>query len=80
MKPKKEGEKDYDKNYENWRHDVQTLWNAHKKALEALDGVISAEVSHTEGTAIITLEKDISDDVLKQAVEEQGYQVTGILN
>lgn len=51
-----------------------------KKALEALDGVISAEVSHTEGTAIITLEKDISDDVLKQAVEEQGYQVTGILN
>jgi len=37
-------------------------------------------VSHTEGTAIITLEKDISDDVLKQAVEEQGYQVTGILN
>lgn len=51
-----------------------------KKALEALDGVISAEVSHTEGTAIITLEKDISDDVLKQAVEEQDYQVTGILN
>ena len=51
-----------------------------KKALEALDGVISAEVSQTEGTAIITLEKDISDDVLKQAVEEQGYQVTGILN
>ena len=51
-----------------------------KKALEALDGVTSAEVSHTEGTAIITLEKDISDDVLKQAVEEQGYQVTGILN
>lgn len=50
-----------------------------KKPLEALDGVISAEVSHTEGTAIITLEKDISDDVLKQAVEEQGYQVTGIL-
>lgn len=51
-----------------------------KKALEELDGVISSEVSHTEGTAIITLEKDISDDVLKQAVEEQGYQVTGILN
>ena len=47
---------------------MQTLRNAHKKALEALDGVISAEVSHTEGTAIITLEKNISDDVLKQAV------------
>lgn len=58
---------------------MQTLRNA-QKALEALDGVTSAEVSHTEGTAIITLEKDISDDVLKQAVEEQGYQVTGILN
>lgn len=40
MKPKKEEEKDYDKNYQNRRHDVQTLRNAHKKALEALDGVI----------------------------------------
>lgn len=56
------------------------IYRSIKKALEALDGVISAEVSHTEGTAIITLEKDISDDILKQAVEEQGYQVTGILN
>ena len=49
-----------------------------KKALEALDGVASAEVSHKTGTAVVTLEKEVSDDVLKQAVTEQGYQVTGI--
>ncbi len=49
-----------------------------KKALEALDGVKKAEVSHTAGTAVVTLEKEISDDVLKQAVAEQGYQVTDI--
>ena len=49
-----------------------------KKALEALDGVASAEVSHKTGTAVVTLNKDVSDDVLKQAVAEQGYQVTNI--
>ena len=49
-----------------------------KKALEALDGVTNAEVSHKTGTAIVTLEKDISDDILKQAVADQGYQVTDI--
>ena len=49
-----------------------------KKALEALDGVTNAEVSHKTGTAVVTLEKEVSDDVLKQAVTEQGYQVTGI--
>lgn len=49
-----------------------------KKALEALDGVTEAEVSHKTGTAVVTLEKDISDDVLMQAVAEQGYQVTDI--
>ena len=49
-----------------------------KKALEALDGVTKAEVSHKTGTAVVTLEKEVSDDVLKQAVTEQGYQVTGI--
>ena len=49
-----------------------------KKALEALDGVTSAEVSHKTGTAVVTLNKDVSDDVLKQAVAEQGYEVTGI--
>ena len=49
-----------------------------KKALESLDGVKKAEVSHKTGTAVVTLEKEISNDVLKQAVADQGYQVTDI--
>ena len=49
-----------------------------KKALEALEGVVKAEVSHQTGTAVVTLEKDVSDDALKQAVADQGYQVTDI--
>ncbi|MDD6308534.1 MAG: heavy metal translocating P-type ATPase [Clostridia bacterium] len=50
-----------------------------QKALEALNGVTKAEVSHKTGTAIVTLEKEVSDDALKQAVAEQGYQVTDII-
>ena len=49
-----------------------------KKALEALEGVISADVSHDKGTAIVTLDKDVSDDVLTKAVEEKDFKVTGI--
>ena len=49
-----------------------------KKALEALDSVKKAEVSHKTGTAVVTLEKEVSDDVLKQAVADGGYQVTDI--
>ena len=49
-----------------------------KKALESLDGVKKAEVSHKNGTAVVTLEKELSDDLLKQAVSDQGYQVTDI--
>ena len=49
-----------------------------KKALEALNGVTKAEVSHKTGTAVVTLEKDVSDDILKQAVADQGYKVTDI--
>ena len=49
-----------------------------KKALEALDSVKKAEVSHKTGTAVVTLNKDVSDDVLKQAVADGGYQVTDI--
>ena len=49
-----------------------------KKALEALDGVTKADVSHKTGIAVVTLEKEVSDDVLKQAVADQGYTVTGI--
>lgn len=49
-----------------------------KKALEALDGVRKTEVSHKTGTAVVTLAKEISDDVLKKAVADQGYQVTDV--
>ncbi|MDY5728049.1 MAG: cation transporter, partial [Erysipelotrichaceae bacterium] len=49
-----------------------------KKALEAIDGVKKAEVSHTNATAVLTLEKEVSDDVLKEAVANQGYKVTDI--
>ena len=51
-----------------------------KKALEALDGVAKAEVSHENGTAVVTLEKEVSDDTLKQAVTDQGYQVINIID
>ncbi len=46
-----------------------------KTTLEAIEGVASAEVSHVAGTAIVTLEKDVADDVLKTAVEGKGYKV-----
>ena len=49
-----------------------------KKALEALPEVTEAVVSHETGTAIVTLNADVSDDVLKKAVEDQDYPVTGI--
>ena len=49
-----------------------------KKALEAIDGVTGAEVSYQTGTAVVTLEKSVADDVLVQAVANQGYQVTEI--
>ena len=49
-----------------------------KKALEATDGVISAEVSHDKGTAVIELENDVSDDVLTKAVEEKDFKVIEI--
>ena len=49
-----------------------------KKALEALPEVTEAVVSHEAGTAIVTLNADVADDVLKKAVEDQDYTVTGI--
>ena len=49
-----------------------------KKALEALPQVDLAEVSHEAGTAVVTLNADVSDDVLKKAVEARDYTVTGI--
>ena len=48
-----------------------------KKALEAIDGV-TAEVSHEKGTAVVTLAKDVPNEVLKKAVEEQDYTVVSI--
>ena len=49
-----------------------------KKVLEALPEVDAAEVSHEAGTAVITLNAGIDDDVLKKAVEDQDYKVLGI--
>ncbi len=49
-----------------------------KKALEAVEGVESAQVSHEEGTAIVTLQSDVADEVLKKAVEDKDYEVTEI--
>ena len=49
-----------------------------KKALEGLDGVASAEVSHEAGTAVVELSTDVADDVLKKTVEDKDYKVTAI--
>ena len=49
-----------------------------KKALEGLDGVTSAEVSHEAGTAVVELSADVADDVLKKTVEDKDYKVTAI--
>ena len=48
-----------------------------KKALEELPGVVSAEVSHESGTAVVTTSAPVDDATLKKAVEDQGYQVVG---
>ena len=49
-----------------------------KKALEALEGVSSAEVSHEKNNAVVTLSADVADEVLKKAVEDKDYKVTEI--
>ena len=49
-----------------------------KKALEALEQVEAAEVSHEAGTAVVTLKETVDDDVLKQAVEAQDYEVLAV--
>ena len=49
-----------------------------KKALEALENVTQAQVSHEKGTAVVTLSADVPNDTLKQAVEAQDYPVTKI--
>ena len=49
-----------------------------KKALEAIPEVVDAEVSHTAGTAVVTLQAPVDDGALKKAVEDKEYKVTGI--
>ena len=49
-----------------------------QKCLEQLDGVESAVASHVNGTAEVTMTKEVPNDILRKAVEEQDYQVTGI--
>lgn len=49
-----------------------------KKALEALPEVEQAAVSHQAGTAVVTLKSPVADEVLKKAVEDQGYTVTAM--
>ena len=49
-----------------------------KKALEKLEGVQSAEVSHEKGEAVVTLSSQVDDAVLKKAVEDKEYKVTAI--
>ena len=49
-----------------------------KKCLETLEGVTEAAVSHEAGTAVVTLSGEVSDEVLKKAVEDQEYKVISI--
>ena len=49
-----------------------------KKSLEALPQVDAAEVSHENGTAVVTLNADVDDAVLKKAVEDQDYKVISV--
>ncbi len=49
-----------------------------RKALEAVEGVESAEVSHEKGTAVVRLAKDVDGAVLAKAVEEKGYTVRSV--
>ena len=48
-----------------------------KQTLEAIDGVAKADVSHEKGTAVVTLNGEVTTDTLRQAVEAQGYKVVG---
>ena len=57
---------------------VAQCCTAVKKALEALEQVDTAEVSHEAGTAVVTLNSEISNEVLKKTVEDKDYTVTAI--
>lgn len=49
-----------------------------KKTLEGIEGVQEAIVSHENGTAVVKMDSEVTDDVLKSAVEAQDYEVTAI--
>ena len=49
-----------------------------KKALEAVDGVISADPSHEKGEAVLSMSKDVAAEALTKAVADAGYEVKGI--
>ena len=49
-----------------------------KNALEAIEGVVSAEASHETGTAVVQLSTEVADEVLKKAVEDADYEVVAI--
>lgn len=49
-----------------------------KKALESIDGVTEAVVSHESGTAVVSMTTEISNEVLTQTIEDKDYKVTGI--
>ena len=50
-----------------------------KKALEAIDGITVNEVSHEKGIAIISLTKDIADELIIKAIEDKDYKVVSII-
>ena len=52
--------------------------NTVKKALESVDGISNANVSHEKGTAVITLTKDISDDIIAKNVTDKGYEFVSV--
>lgn len=49
-----------------------------RDALSAVDGVTEADVSHEKGRAVVTLSKDVADDVLSKTVTDQGYKVLSV--
>lgn len=76
-----EGEKE--KNMMKKKLDIEGMMCGHceatvKKALEALDGVNVADVSHEKDEAVVSLDKEVSDETLKEAVEEKDYKVTAV--
>ncbi len=75
------GEKE--KNMMKKKLDIEGMMCGHceatvKKALEALDGVDVADVSHEKDEAVVSLDKEVSDETLKEAVEEKDYKVTAV--